>query len=298
MHSLVEFARYSLLALVVLAAVFAETRTASAEEPIPAPVYRWLDADGKPLPFQDHDTIREALRSALIVGQEPIDRGVAGSIKLVLESDETRFHAVFRVIDRTEKGAASSTRTRVTYRDSYLFEVAAYEVDQVLGLGRVPPTVRRTVDGRDGSVQIWIEATTPEDVLRQEDRLDPPDIGNWRRQKRVMWIFDALVGNTDRNRGNILIDRDWRLWLIDHTRAFGESTRLLRADSITACERRLWTALGKIDEAAVRQRLEPYLTSRQISRLLRRRDKLISHIQKQIDKRGEDAVLFDLNPWK
>ncbi len=296
MSSLVDFARYSLLALLVLvAASLAGTGIASAGEPAPS-VYRWLDVDGRPLPFQDHDSIREALRSATIVGQESIDRGVGGSVKLVLEHEETRFHAVFRVIDRTEKGAASSTRGRVTFRDSYLFEVAAYEVDQMLGIDRVPPAVRRTVDGRAGSVQIWIEATTPEVVLRREGRLEPPDIRNWRRQKQVMWVFDALVANTDRNRGNVLIDRDWRLWFIDHTRAFDESTRLLRVERITACDRQLWMALGMIDEAAIRQRLEPYLTGKQISRWLRRRVKLVNHLQKQIDKHGEDAVLFDLNP--
>ncbi len=270
--------------------------TASAEEPTPPSGYLWLDVDGKPLPFQDHDTIREAMRSAPVVSQKPIGRGVGGSIKLVLEVDEIRFHAVFRVIDRTERVATSSSRMRRTYRDSHIFEVAAYEVDQMLGIERIPPAVLRTLDGRDGSVQIWMEATAAEDVLLHEDRLDPPDVRSWRRQKRVMRVFDTLVANTDRNRGNILIDRNWRLWLIDHTRSFGESTRLLNVDRITACDRPLWTALSQIDDATIRQRLEPYLTSKQISRLLLRRVKLIKRIQKQIDKNGEDAVLFDLDP--
>ena len=38
-----------------------------------------------------------------------------------------------------------------------------------------------------------------------------------------MWVvrlFDQLIYNTDRNLGNLLIDKDWRLWMIDHTRAF------------------------------------------------------------------------------
>ena len=104
----------------------------------------------------------------------------------------------------------------------------------------------------------------------------------------------TLVANTDRNRGNILIDRNWRLWFIDHTRTFGESTRLLNVDRITACDRQQWMALSKIDDATIRRRLEPYLTSRQIARLLRRRIKLVNHIQKQIDKNGEGVVLFDL----
>ncbi len=287
---------FALLVLVASAVEYGVTGTASAEQPIPPSGYQWLDVDGKPLPFQDRDTIREAMRSAPVVSETPIDRGVGGSIKLVLEYDETRFHAAFRMIDRAEKATLSSAGTRRTYRDSHIFEVAAYEVDQVLGIQRVPPAVRRTLDGRRGSVQIWMEGTTPEDVLLREDRLDPPDVRSWRRQKQVMRVFDALVDNTDRNRGNILIDRTWRLWFIDHTRTFGESTRLQHVDRITACDRQQWLALSKIDDATLRQRLGPYLTSRQISRLLLRRNKLIKHIQKQIDKHGEDTVLFDLDP--
>ncbi len=296
MRSLDGLARPLFLALLILVeAPLVETRTASAGEPTPPSDYLWLDIYGKPLPFQDQDTIREAMRSARVVSQEPVGRGVAGSVKLVLEYDSNRFHAVFRAIDRTEK-VRSSTRMRRTYRDSHIFEVAAYEVDQMLGIHRVPPAVRRTVDGRDGSVQIWLEATAAEDELLREDRLDPPDVRSWRRQKQVMRVFDTLVANTDRNQGNILIDRNWRLWFIDHTRTFGESTRLLYVDRITACDRQQWMALGKIDEATLRQRLHPYLTTKQIARLLLRRLKLIDHIQKLIDKNGEDAVLFDLDP--
>lgn len=279
----------------VLLPAFGVTWSASAATAPPPSGYLWLDTGGKPLPFQDHATIREALRSAPVVHQKPIGRGTAGSVKLVLEVGEVRFHAVFRVVDTTEK-ASLSTGVRRAYRDSYIFEVAAYEVDQLLGIHRVPPVVRRTLDGRDGSVQIWMEGTTPEDVLVREDRFHPPDIRSWRRQKRAMRVFDALVANTDRNRGNVLVDRNWRLWFIDHTRTFGESTKLLNVDQITACDRQQWTALNALDEASLRRRLEPYLTSKQITRLLLRRAKLVKHIQKQIDKKGEDAVLFDLEP--
>jgi hypothetical protein len=33
-----------------------------------------------------------------------------------------------------------------------------------------------------------------------------------------MRAFDQLIYNTDRNLGNLLIDGDWRIWMIDHTR--------------------------------------------------------------------------------
>ena len=40
-------------------------------------------------------------------------------------------------------------------------------------------------------------------------------------QLQVVRVFDELIQNRDRNQGNILWTSDWKMWLIDHTRAFG-----------------------------------------------------------------------------
>ena len=42
----------------------------------------------------------------------------------------------------------------------------------------------------------------------------------------MMQLFDQLISNVDRNQGNIVYTKDWRLWLIDHTRAFRKNTEL------------------------------------------------------------------------
>ena len=41
--------------------------------------------------------------------------------------------------------------------DRFEYEVAAYELDRLLGLGMVPVTVPREVDGRKNAVQFWVE---------------------------------------------------------------------------------------------------------------------------------------------
>ena len=41
-------------------------------------------------------------------------------------------------------------------------------------------------------------------------------------------VFDQLIGNIDRNVGNLLITSDWRIWAIDHTRAFRLTGRCTR----------------------------------------------------------------------
>ncbi len=136
----------------------------------------------------------------------------------------------------------------------------------------------------------------PEVDLIATDGLKPPDMVRWRQQKQIMYVFDSLLANADRNQGNILIDQDWSLWFIDHTRAFQETSRLLSQDDLSSCERSLWRSLHEIEDETIRERLEPYLESREIWKLLLRRRKLIQHIEKLIKKYGEETVIFDLRP--
>ena len=260
--------------------------------------YRWLDVDGNPLPFQDHAAILEALRSAKVISREKIGRGVAGAEKLVLESGSTRFHAAFRSVDVSTRPPPTGGATKPTmkYRDAAIFECAAYELSELLGVGRVPPAVVRSIGEQGGSVQIWMEGTAPEVVLVERGELQPPDRERWRQQKQIMYVFDTLIANTDRNQGNLLVDDHWNIWLIDHTRSFRRTEQLLYAKRMNTCERGLWTALRQIDEDTLALRLEPYLERAEVVSLLRRRANLVRHFEKVIKKSGEDAVLYDLRP--
>jgi len=258
--------------------------------------YVYTDVEGNPLPFQDTPSILEALKTGEIVERKLMSRGVANNIKLVLEYQGARFHAVLRLINLTEKEETGSVRMVVKYRDTYIFEAAAFELNELLGIRRIPPTTIRRVDGAEGSIQIWMEGMTPEDIMLEEDLLRPPDKNEWWQQKGVMWVLDALIANTDRNQGNLLIDDEWNLWFIDHTRAFRETSVLFGADELNLCERGLWTALQNADDDEISERLEPYLSSDELKKLIIRKKKLIKHIQKRIKKKGEDKVLYTLAP--
>ena len=260
--------------------------------------YVWLDANDEPLPFQDHATIQEWMRTATVISREKVGRGVAGVEKLVLEHEGIRFHAAFRSVDVTARKSAPRGIEKPTkkYRDAAIFESAAYELSELLGIGRVPPVVERSIDGQEGTVQIWMEGIRPEVVLIQGKQLNPPDVLRWKQQKQIMYVFDNLIANSDRNQGNLLIDRSWNIWFIDHTRAFKRSSTLIYRDKLTHCERRLWKSLQEVDEDTLQERLDPFLESQEISKLLTRRRNLIRHIQALIDKKGEGQVLFDLRP--
>jgi len=275
-----------------------QIRSAHAQSPTGIGGHIWLDSNEKPLSFQDHASIQDWMRSATVISREKVGRGIAGVEKLELKHETLHINAAFRHVDITVRKTAPQgiEQPRKKYRDAAIFESAAYEISELLGIGRVPPVIERSVDGQEGTVQIWMEAIRPEVVLIQGDQLLPPDVMRWRQQKQIMYVFDNLIANSDRNQGNLLIDRSWNIWFIDHTRAFKRSSTLIYRDKLTQCERQLWTALREVDEETLRQRVEPYLESQEISKLLTRRRLLIRHIQSLINKNGEEEVLFDLRP--
>ena len=159
----------------------------------------------------------------------------------------------------------------------------------------VPPTVRREVDGAPGTVSLWIEHAIMERERETRD-LQPPNPFRWSQQKKMMLVFDNLIGNVDRNQGNVLIDRRWRLWFIDHTRAFVTTSVLLNPKTLNRCERGLYHALRELDGDEVRRELSPVLTGAEIDAVLARRDLIVERLQEEIDRLGERVVLFELQP--
>jgi hypothetical protein len=182
----------------------------------------------------------------------------------------------------------------MNFRDSYIFEPAAYELSRLLGLDNVPPAILRKLRGKRGSLQAWVENAMNE-TSRVSDNITAPDKVLWSKQMWNMRVFDNLIYNTDRNQGNILYDGDWKLWLIDHGRAFRREKKLRTPALVVQCGRKLWEKLKSLDEETVRERLKKFLRSSEIKALLRRRDILVEHIQKLIEERGENKVLFTLD---
>jgi hypothetical protein len=187
----------------------------------PAPANAtWLGPDGRPLPFTSHEELEEFLRTADIVSSEDIGTGVTLPKKLLLEKGGVRAHAIFKDVDERTPGVSRIKGLTVTnWRDYHLYDCAAYQLDRMLGMNHVPPSVPRTVGNKDGTVTLWIEHTIM-DVDRRERGLEPPSTIRWHQQQKMMFVFDALVGNADANLSNVLIDRNWKLWFIDHTRSF------------------------------------------------------------------------------
>lgn len=100
-------------------------------------------------------------------------------------------------------------------------EVAAYRLAEAIGLHFVPPTILRDGPHGEGSVQLWIESNIDEHYFTIfEQRQDLHD------QFRAMCAFDIVANNTDRKSGHVLVDKDSRIWGIDHGVCFSEDFKL------------------------------------------------------------------------
>ncbi len=252
----------------------------------------WLGPDGSSLPFGSDAEIEEFLRTAEVVSSRRIREGINGVEKLLLEKDGVRSHAAFRDVRvrKTHLTLADGTYN-LNFRDDCLYEVAAYRISRMLGLDNVPPAVKRSFRRRPGTLQLWVEEAMSEKT-RIKQAQPVPRSADWTRQIQTMYLFDQLIANFDRNQGNILIDPDWKLWMIDHTRSFRLNKKPRSSAIVVQCDRRVWERLQDLDLETVQRELKGVLTGREIRALFQRRDALIQHIQSRIERLGEQSVLL------
>lgn len=252
----------------------------------------FLDAEGKPLPFANDEELLEFLREAKVVDVKDIGEGITRPRRLTLERNGVRARAAFRNV-RTESHVANlpGGQREFLFRDFYGFEPAAYRLGLLLGFDNIPPAALRRLDGKPGSVQVWIEKATTE-TRRRESESELADPLDWGRQIQMMLIWDALVGNTDRNLGNYLSTPGGQVWMIDHTRSFRRGADLRGTQLIARCERGVLERLRTVADAEMVASVNDGLRPPEISSLLERRRKLVDLIEGLIRERGEASVLF------
>lgn len=243
-------------------------------------------------PALSKDQMREFLLTAEVVAAAPIGRGVTHPWRLTLSNGTLTHDAAFQAVDQRAAARQVGRRLERNFVDAYRYNIAAYRLAELLGLDdMMPVTVERPWDGKTGAISWWIDASLNEET-RLKERRWPADMRAWSEQMSRMLLFAELVHDTDRNQGNILYTADWKLWMIDFSRAFRLREDLQRPADLTTCDRRLFERLPQLTKESIRRHTRPYLTDDEIDALLTRRDRLVKHFRTLIAEKSEERVLY------
>jgi hypothetical protein len=268
---------------IVLTLVLAWGALSAAQAPVAQPV------------LLTPEQMETFLATAKIVRERDAPKGVTDTVRATLSDGAITHDAQFQTIDEAKAIFEAGRATEINFKDTYRYNIAGYRLAQLLGMTNVPMSVQRRYKGKDSAVTWWVD-----DVMFDEsgrvaltNRMGP-DPDRTQKQIQVMYVFDELIQNRDRNQGNLQWTKDWTLWLIDHTRAFRLGNELLRPERLVRCERGLLERLKQLTEASVTEAMKGILTKGEIEPILKRRDLIVQHFEKLIATRGESNVLFSL----
>ncbi len=235
----------------------------------------------------------EFLKNAEIIKMEDIPVGITDPLKVTLTDGYMTVHAIWKTIDEEERIERLENRVpEIGFTDSYKHEIAAYELDKLLGLKLVPPTVCRKIKGKKGSLQIWVEGVMM-NTERRRRGIQPTRPQLWNNQMYTVRLFKQLTYDTDyKNVSNLLVDPEFRIYAIDFSRAFRLHGDLRREESLSRFSYTVLDRLRTLDTDEVRDRLGPWLTKGQIKSLLERREDILELADEKIAERGEAAVMY------
>jgi hypothetical protein len=238
----------------------------------------------------------EFLKTAEITSKRQLGGGeaVTAPWRLALEKDGIKRNALWKNPEGLQKG----------YLEGWKWEIAAYRLDRYLELNMVPPTVEREFQGKRGCYQLWVTAEMDFRRKAREKIQTPSDkVYYWNNATYLHRAFDNLIANEDRHYGNILITKDWRMILIDHSRSFRTSkkfsTELIYTEKHPAgpkimrkLPRAFVEKLKALNFELNKDIVGKYLTDKEIEAVLMRRDLILKEIDKLIEKNGEAEVLY------
>ncbi len=240
------------------------------------------------------EQMEDFLRTAEIVATKPVALGITHTLRVTLSNGKIYHDAHVQQIDVYKAEYKSKEGIEKNFTDSYKYNIAAYRLDKLLGMDMVPVCVYRVINGKPSAIDWWVDNVMFDEAGRREKNAEPPDLNFWAKQLNDVRDFDQLIYNVDRNQGNLLIDKNWRVWAIDHSRSFREIPTLRNPEVLRRISNKLLQGMKGLTQENLEAILLPYISKTAITDLLARRDLLVKFFEHQITEKGPDVVLTDL----
>ncbi len=176
------------------------------------------------------------------------------------------------------------------FHESYKSEIAGYEMDKLLELNMVPPKVERRVNGTIGVAVMWAANTKSFKDLGGAPTVPSRNLDMWNRQMIRAKMFHDLIGETDPNLGNWLVDPAWNLILIDNSRAFATDKKLVH--ELTRVQRDLWDRMKALTSEQVTTAVGGLLDAKQIRAIFERRDAMQKVVDNLVKKNKSEAAVI------
>jgi hypothetical protein len=90
----------------------------------------------------------------------------------------------------------------------------------------------------------------------------------------------------------VLIDNDWKLWMIDFSRGFRLPAKIVNEKDLIKADRQVLERIKTLDGAEVARVTKDYLRKAEIEGVMKRRDLIIQHFDKLVAAKGEIEVLY------
>jgi hypothetical protein len=238
------------------------------------------------------EQIKQFLLTAKVVKSEHAKKGITETLRLTLSDGTVTHDASFQKIDEHKATMQLASGTEVGFVDSYKYNIAAYQLAELLGLDdMVPVYVERSWKGDSGSLSWWLPVKMDEKE-RVAQKIAVPDPDAWNNQMYKVRVLDQLVYDIDANLTNVLITDDWKIWRIDFTRAFRLHKEVKSTADLSHCDRQLFAKLKALNPDELAEKTKHYLTKDEVKALMARRDKIVEQFQKLIAEKGEKEVLY------
>jgi hypothetical protein len=243
-------------------------------------------------PTLTKEQIKQFLLTAKVVKSEQSKKGITQTSRLTLSDGTVTHDASFQKIDEHKPTMQLASGTEMNFVDSYKYNIAAYQLAELLGIDDMLPVyVERKWKGDTGSLSWWLPVKMDE-VERHKQKLTAPDADAWNNQMYKVRVLDQLVYDNDPNLTNVLIGEGWKIWRIDFTRAFRLSKDLRDPKDLVRCDRQLFEKLKTLDGNELADKTKHYLTKDEVKAVMARRDKILAQFQKLISEKGEKEVLY------